>query len=308
MKHPILRALATMLLLSAAAHPVAAGEGPGTRAFEFARLPAEPAGRSLAGAHVAAVEGPASVAWNPAGLGRRPEAAVLLSHASWVAGTSWEWGALVVPLPSGGGSLALGCGVLRSGPLEGYDVDGAPAGEFTPLQLAATFGWGRRIAGPLALGVALEYAAEGESSEETQQAWAGAAGVQIDLDRLQLGCAAMHLAPKVDAGDEAFPTPASVRVGASYAIGSVLKVHAAGEKVAAQPLGGLAGVEVRVVESATLYGGLRHEPEDPETQTRVSCGIGIEVGPVRVTYGFQPDNALESTHQVSLGLPLTGGR
>ncbi len=56
--------VALFLLHSSAA--IARPGGNGTIAFEFATMAAEPVGRSLAGAHLASVVGPASLAWNPA--------------------------------------------------------------------------------------------------------------------------------------------------------------------------------------------------------------------------------------------------
>ena len=82
-------------------------------AFEFLRLSAEPIGRALAASHVASVEGPAALAWNPAGLAEGGGSAVLLAHASWAAGTVWEWGAL--SLRRGSSGFGLACGVLRAG-------------------------------------------------------------------------------------------------------------------------------------------------------------------------------------------------
>ena len=214
---PISRERITGLILGALMLALPAlAQGGGSCAYEFARLAAEPIGRTLGGAHVASVSGPEATAWNPAGLGASEGSRAVLSHATWMAETAWDWAALALDLPRLGGGLGITCGMLRSGSLAGYDAVGNPTGDFTPQQILATAGYGQALGQRLRIGLLAEVAAEGISGEGLTRVWGFGAGLQCRFGRLELGAAALHLGPAVEVGSEAFPLPRTFGCSKEY--------------------------------------------------------------------------------------------
>lgn len=285
--------------------PPAAGQEGGGRAFEFARLPAEPIGRTLGAAHVAAVIGPEAGAWNPAGLGGDVGSRALLSHATWMAETAWDWAAVLLDLPGASGGLGVTCGMLRAGALAGYDAMGNPTGDFAPQQLLASFGYGQALGEHLRIGVQAELAAEGISGNGLSRIWGFGAGAQLRLGRVELGFAALHLGPDLEIAGEAFPLPRTLRSGASLDCGHGLKLHGGAEQAAEQDVKFMAGVQWRPVGALAAFAGYR--PTDAG-EALATCGLALEIGRTCLAYGFQPETELDASHQISLSLPLSSGR
>jgi hypothetical protein len=292
-------ALALAVLALAAFAPVALADA-GIHAFEFVQLPSEPVGRSLGGAHLATVSGPEAIAWNPAGIATETSA-FALSHATWAAQTAWEWGAITLPL--GRGACALACGFFRSGELEGFTSDGAPTGGFTPTQLVATIGYGLPLGERWGAGLALEGAYESDGVGQTRRAIAVNAGLQLDLGRVALGLAALHLGPPVEADGTRFPLPATFRLGATLLASSALDLHAALEYRAQEPLAMRLGCEWTPLSALHLLAGAGIVPQsEPQTETTLQPAVGtaFDLGHARVAYGLLFDPAVETSHQLSL--------
>lgn len=292
--------LAGILVLA----PRPAAQEAGACAFEFARLAAEPIGRTLGAAHVAAVVGPEATAWNPAGLGGNGGSRALISHATWMADTAWDWGALVLDLPGAAGGLGVTFGMFRAGALSGYDALGNPTGDFAPQQLLTSFGYGQALGDRLRVGIQVELAAEGISGEGLSRVWGFGAGAQLRLGRLELGAAALHLGPDVEIADEAFALPRTLRGGASLDCGAGLKLHGGLEQAAEEEMQFMAGLEWRPVGALAAFAGCR-----PNTagEALATCGMALEIGRTCLAYGFQPRTELDASHQISLSVPLTRG-
>ncbi|MCK4303638.1 MAG: hypothetical protein KAY24_05310 [Candidatus Eisenbacteria sp.] len=280
------------------------GQAAGRCAFAFVKLPAEPVGASLAGTHLATVGGPASNAWNPAGLAMQRGCSALVSHATWVAETCWEWGALAMELPGGRGALGLSCGMLRSGGLEGYTEDGTSTGDFSPLQVHATVGYGRCVGDCWTMGFLVEAVVDGDGEHQAMTAWAGGGGIQLDLGRVSLGLAALHLAPDQKVGKERFPMPATVSVGASLRLPAGMDLHSTVEMTAAEEPRVALGAQWRPVSGMGLCAGTHWDREEAEEPVGLAVGMTVDISRVQIAYGFQPQQALEASHQISLRLPI----
>lgn len=294
-------ALCSALLAAAAAWPAEAGATEG-HAFEFLRLAAEPVGRALAGSHLASVSGPASLAWNPAGLGESAPSAVMLSHAAWTAGTAWEWGAL--NLRYGSGSLGLGCGVLRSGSLEGFDNDGRATGEFTPQQAYAAIGYGRALGTGVSAGVMAEGVLAGDGIAPSDRGWALGGGVIVHLGRADLALAALHWAPALERDGERFLVPGTLRAGASVALPGHTRVHAAAEYLSGEGASARFGAEWRATDAVAALGGATMTGTGDARELQPSAGLAIDIGRARFAYAYQPDSAIEAVHQLALTVLL----
>lgn len=302
--------LAGLIGLSTGFPPAARAEGSGgLRAYEFARLSAEPVGRSMSGAHVAAVGGPAALAWNPAGLAAPASAGAMISHASWLAGTAWQYGAVSLDLPGEGGTVGLSAGMLRIGSLPGYAADGSATGEFTPFAAVGTAGYARPLTDRWQVGVCAEFFFEGDGLESPEPAPAGGAGLQyahpLSFGRLAVGASVLHLGAERNAGEESFALPATYRAGVSLETTRGLDLHAATESTAGgeptfsfglawHPTGGLAAL-----------GGFGYDGTADEGPLTPSFGLALDVGPTQVAYSYQPTVIDEGSHQIALYIPFT---
>jgi hypothetical protein len=295
---PALHPALCFLLLAVAAIPAARADATSGHAFEFLRLAAEPVGRALSGAHLASVDGPASLAWNPAGLGETAPSAVILSHATWTAGTAWEWGAL--NLRRGSGSLGLGCGVLRSGSLEGYDSDGRSTGEFTPQQAYVTIGYGRALGPVVSAGVTAEGILAGDGVAPSDRAWALGGGVVVHLGRADLALAALHWAPALERDGESYPLPGTVGAGASVALPGHTRLHAAAEYLSGGGASARFGAEWRATDAIAALGGATLSGLGETAELQPTTGLAIDLGRVRFAYAYQPHTSIEAVHQLAL--------
>jgi hypothetical protein len=267
-------------------------------AFEFLRLSAEPVGRALAASHLASVDGPAALAWNPAGLAEGGASAVLLAHASWAAGTAWEWGAL--SLRRGSSGLGLACGVLRSGTLEGYDADGRSTGSFSPQQAYASIGYGRAIGPAVSAGLTLEGLLSGDGRDAPDRGWALGGGILVHLGRTDLALAALHWAPEFEQDGERYPLPGTLRAGASIALPGRTRLHAATDYLVGEGVSARLGGEWQATDGVAALAGARLGPAGEGVSVQPTAGFKIDHGRLCFAYGYQPAAGMEISHQLSL--------
>ena len=301
--------LAGLLCLSGAGSPASSAEGGGgVRAYEFARLSAEPVGRSVSGAHVAAVGGPEALAWNPAGLASPASAGAMISHASWLAGTAWQYGAVSVDLPGKGGTVGLSAGMLRVGSLQGYAADGSATGEFTPFAAVGTVGYARSITDRWQLGVCAEVFFEGDGVDSPEPAAAGGGGLQymhpLSFGRLAVGASVLHLGAEQTAGEESFALPATYRAGVSLETTRGIDLHAATETATGDEPSFSFGLAWRPTGGLAALGGFGYDGAADESPVTPSFGLALDVGPTQVAYSYQPTVIEEGSHQVALYVPF----
>lgn len=287
------------------AHAEGAG---GLRAYEFARLSAEPVGRSMAGAHVASVGGPQALAWNPAGLAAPTSAGAMIAHASWLAGTAWQYGAVSLELPGEGGTVGLSAGMLRIGSLQGYAADGSATGEFTPFAAVGTAGYARPLTERWQVGVCAEFFFEGDGMDSPEPAAAGGAGVQythpVSFGRLAVGGSVLHVGAERNAGEERFALPATYRAGVSLETARGIDLHVATEAASGGDPRFSLGLAWRPTGGLAALGGFGYDNGADESPLTPSFGLALDVGPTQVAYSYQPTVIDEGSHQVALYLPF----
>jgi hypothetical protein len=284
----------------AAATAVACGDA-GNHAFEFIRLPHEPVGRSLAGAHLASVGGAAALGWNPAGLAEAGRS-VALAHATWADETAWEWAALSVPV--GPGACGLSGVFFRSGALEGYTAEGVPTGDFSPTQLCASAGYGLPLRGGVSLGASLEAALENDGTGRTLRAAAVSFGAQFATDPVAFGVAALHVGPGLRVEETDYPLPTLVRAGATVRGLPGTLLHGAVDWVAGEAVGFRCGAEWSPVPQLRFLGGAGFASEASGDQIQPAAGAALDLGRTHVSYGFQSFAHVDASHQVAITLSL----
>lgn len=302
-----LGALLACLLLAVPCPAPAQGAG-GVSAYEFARLAAEPVGRALSGAHVGSVEGPAALGWNPAGLCGNAPSGALLSHASWIAGTAWQWGAVSLRLPDGAGAVGISAGMLRVGSLDGYAADGTATGSFTPYGAHGSIAYARSLGERWRLGLCGEFFLESDGTESPAQTWAGGFGLQfhqpLSFGSLAVGLAGLHLAPTATRGEEEFSLPASIKAGLSLETATGIDLHLGTETLLEGETSIAAGLAWRPLKGLAALGGFTYLDTGLDSPFSPSMGLEVEVGPTQVAYSYQLSVIDEGSHQVSLMLPF----
>jgi hypothetical protein len=292
--------LAAAILLAPWGGRAVAGEG---HAFGYLEIPPEPVGRSLGGAHLAAVSGPAALAWNPAGLGAAPGGGLLLSHATWTAGTCWEWGGALLPL--GGGGLGASIGLFRPGELEGYDALGNATGGFSPLQALAALAYGRPVSRALRVGFEVELLFERDGLGSERHAWAGGGGAQFDAGRWHFALTARHLGPALQTDEGRYPLPAFTAAGFSFDAARRLRLHLAAARRGGTGPDLRLGAEWAASDALAAYCGAQRRTTAVGGELRATAGLAVDLGRTVLAYGYQPAQQLEASHQISLSLDFT---
>ncbi len=308
LKHVLTLAVIFLAATAACRGPARAEGTGGLHACDFAQLAAEPYGRSLGGAHVAVAGGPAALAWNPAGLAAPSSAGAMIAHASWMAGTAWQYGAVSLEMPGQAGTLGLSAGMLRIGSLPSYDAGGGATGEFSPFAAVGSLGYARLFGEHWQIGVCAEFFLEGDGAESPRQAQAGGVGIQylhpFDFGRFAVGASALHMGASLEAGDETYRLPETYRVGLSLESHRGIDLHLAWEAVRDAHPGFSCGLSWRPTAGLAALGGLVHEQGYDESLLTPSLGLALDVGPTQVVYSYQPTVLDAGSHQVALYVPF----
>lgn len=220
MKNP--RSLASITLLSAALLAGAgrcadAAGGPGTSGAQFLKI--GPSARLAALADSgAALAGDAYAAhYNPAGLALVKKPSMAASHASYVLGAGYRYGAAALPLAAGG---ALAFSVANLG-LEGLerrveDTD-LPAGYFDSSNFAYSLAYGGAVTERLSAGLAVKRVSV-IIDEVSGGATALDAGLRYETDALEglpfyAALSLRNFGGKLKLGQGEDPLPAAVALG-----------------------------------------------------------------------------------------------
>jgi len=263
---------------------------------------------ALGMAYVGVADDVSALFWNPAGLSSLTRAEVTASHRSWISDSFQD--SVVVGAPMGdAGGLALSFHYVDYGSFEGRDLGGFPAAPYSAQQGKVGAGWGRKVLGDLAVGVALNGVMQNLAGQteflvggdlglllRTQDGW----GVGVSVENLGLGEKSSELA-------------SSLRLGASKkwkdAKGTSLLAALGG----AFQWEGYAALQVGVEGSYESLFFLR-AGYDLQLQNTgltglqgLTAGAGLFLEPLRLDYAFVPYGDLGSTHLLTLGYSFGPG-
>lgn len=308
---PGTRVAGLLLLLSGLTAVARASEFTGQRTFGAATtrgaylargMGARPA--ALGSAFTAVSDDASAMAWNPAGLGQMSSLSVVAQHDLATEGISIS--SLSAAMPLGESVAAFSVAMVSYGTLEYRDATGAPAGEGSLTDGAATQGWGFR--NPAWLG-GLGWS--GVAVEVVQEAWATAllgvsAGTLVPLDGgWTFGASVLHLGPRVDG----MSLPRAFRLGSAYHTGPVNGVVDLSYGLADHLMTLGAGVEWRPLPWAFARAGWRQEGRGQGLagSRGVTAGFGARFERIGVDYAYQPFGDLATMHRISLEYRLPGG-
>jgi imidazoleglycerol phosphate dehydratase HisB len=206
-------ALAALVSLGAGRALASTGEA----GFAFLKIGVGARAMGLGSAYVAVADDPTALYWNPAGLAASHEGVnVTAMHNEWIADFRQEYAAATVP--AGPGTLGASfTGFYMADELERRDDTGTLTGHFGFNDVAATVGYGLKVAKGADAGLAVRYVRE-MIAEESATSFAFDFGGRYKLSDtgLSLGAAVQNVGGDAKFVAESFPIPLTTRLGAAY--------------------------------------------------------------------------------------------
>lgn len=134
----------------------------GTAAAPFLRIPVGARGAALGGAFVAQAEDATAMFWNPAGLARMDNFALMVDHSNWLPGIDFDYFAAIVPMAQFGtigfNVTSLGADDMILTTVE--DPDGIEEATFSAGSIAFGVTYARNLTDRFAIGANFKFAQE----------------------------------------------------------------------------------------------------------------------------------------------------
>ncbi len=282
----------------------------GQAGLSFLKLGTSARGIAMADAMAASVRGPASLAYNPAGLAFRDSAVsteLMFTHREWIADTRIEFLAGSVPVSN---DQAIGLSITSTTvpDIELRTQPGDPEGTFTARNFAAVGSYARAFGEDIVMGISLKFLYEKILIDE-------ASGYGIDLgiqvatpvEHLKAGASIANLGSMNSLRNEATKLPAMLRAGPAYSLtfgdGAAVALMAADllyvfpEKRAYVNRGG----EVEFEKTVAVRGGYQFGSEG----RGLTAGLGFRYGIARLDYAYAKlSEDLGDAHSFTVGLTL----
>lgn len=269
--------------------------------------------RSLAmgGTQAAWAQGAEAIFSNPAGLacleGRRGPAELSLAYGRLLESVYSGAASYARPL---GAESAVGFGVLyfTQAPQTAYSTTGDSTGEFTPYDLAAALGYGRR-SGRIRMGASLKLI---RSSLADVSGATAAADVSVQVlhaarvgdTPVDIGAGLSNLGPGLRLGENTAPLPLHLRAGmlwhASEAAGAALDLNLPVDHDPYVSLGFEREFKRDSLRAALRLGYNQAYARDVEGLAGVTAGAGVDTGGFRLDYAWVPFGELGMTNRFSL--------
>lgn len=292
----------TILLFTCLAFCPAFANAADTSALTSLRLPVGARAVAMGEAMSAAAADATALYWNPALLAQANGNSVALMHAAYLAGTSYDFGAVNFRKNKFG--LAIGVQKFASGDMTGYDDTGTEVGTFSHSDLAIMLGLGYEFLPGYAAGVTPKYVHSSLVSDA--ETWAVDIGFATPYynDRVKFAAVLANWGGKIhyDRADEDLPR--ILRLGAACKVTPKLVATAeaglpkAGTKYVA---GGLEYNEV--IDKVRLAGRAGYNSRtagDVPGFNGLSAGVGIGFGQVTADYALTFFGELGTAHRFSL--------
>jgi hypothetical protein len=108
-------------------------------------------------------------------------------------------------------------------------------------------------------------------------------------------------------GGESYPLPGTLRAGASFTLPGRTRLHTAAEWVAGEGVTARVGAEWQATEGVAALAGACLTP-GTDAALQPTAGLAVDLGRLRVAYGYQPAASLDASHQLSLTVLLGASR
>lgn len=282
----------------------------GQAGLSFLKLGTSARGIAMADAMTASVSGPASLAYNPAGLAGGDSAIsteLMFTHREWISDTRIEFLAGSISVS---GDQAVGLSIISTTvpQIEIRTQPGDPEGTFTARNFAAIGSYARAFGDGIVGGISLKFLYEKILIDE-------ASGYGLDLgiqfatpvEHLRAGVSIANLGSMNSLRNESTKLPAMLRLGPAYSMtfggGTAAALMAADllyvfpEKRAYVNW----GAEVNFVETVAVRGGYQFGSEG----RGLTAGLGFRYGIARLDYAYAKlSEDLGDAHSFTVALTL----
>lgn len=313
--------LSLLALLALLALPASAGFFPdspfsdragGTTGASFLKAPPSARADSLGEAYIAGIEGAEAIFRNPAGMAvlqEKVRADVTSGYSALL--DSAYLGSVGFAMPVGGlGTFGTGLTYASHGSHQGYNTLGDPTSDFTPNDIALSFGYARQLS-TLRLGSALKVVRT-SIADASGTTFALDAGVQwigalsTAEGPIDFGAAIQNLGPAMSIGSGSDPLPFRLQMGARWHLSERLAGVLDGILPVDQDPSAALGIEGRFRLGEKLSAGLRGGYNVARTRgvdglAGMAAGVGIEFNSFRFDYAWVPFGDLGMSNRVTFG-------
>jgi len=265
-------------------------------AFVAVGMGARPVG--MGEAFTAVADDASAVTWNPGGLGQMREIRAVATHD--LAGEGIGLGGVAAAVPLGPGAIGVGCTVLFFGAYSVRAEDGADLGTENVTDVAATVAYGLPNPGWLGgrggTGLGVEVVKETLSGTLVG---VNAGGIFPIGSLVTVGWSAQH----IGAAQDGFALPATVKAGAAFLVGGVLRVCAdAGYRLVSRKPLLAGGAEFRLRRFFVVRAGYKWQGAETGLAglTGVTAGMGIRLSNLGLDYAYQPFGDLTTSHRLAV--------
>lgn len=278
----------------------------GEAGFAFLKLGVGARAMGMGSAYVAVADDPTALHWNPAGLASFHQGVqVTAMHNEWIEDFRQEY--VAAALPAGPGTLGASFTGFYTSELERRDDTGVLIGHFGYNDIAATLGYGAKLAAGADGGLAVRYVRESIAEESASSIAFDAGGrYRVGTSGLSLGAAVQNVGGQAKFVDESFPLPLTIRAGAAYGR-PLAKLQGTGllsteyRKARGEDGRFHIGGEFAYHEWLAFRAGAKFGYDDQD----MSFGLGITRGKIRFDYALLPIGAnLGSSHLFSVSAKL----
>ena len=278
----------------------------GEAGFVFLKIGVGARAMGMGSAYVAVADDPTALHWNPAGLASSREGIRLTAmHNEWIDDFRQEY--VAVSGPVGPGTAGASFTGFYTSELERRDETGTLTGHFGYNDIAATIGYGLRVAPGADAGLAIRYIREMIADENASTVAFDLGGkFAVRKTGLVFGAAVQNVGGEASFDQESFPIPLTIRGGASYrrAIASIqgsalltTEYRKARGEDGRFHLGG----EYSYRDWLSFRAGAKFGYDEEN----VSFGLGVARGPIHFDYALLPVSSnLGSSHLFSLSAKL----
>lgn len=287
-----------------------ANSNAGTSAAQFLKLGAGAGAAGMAEAQTAAADDVYAAYYNPAGLALLERPMMGATHAQYLQGSRYQYGALALPLGEGSRNI-LGLSIANLGISDmerrTQDTD-LPVGYFEAANFAYALTYARRMNDRLSLGATGKLVSV-KIDDVSGSAFAADIGARYRLDGglrfpVDIALVARNLGSGLKLGSEKDPLPSSFVLGGSARPHKDLLVALDFIEYRDADLIVAAGGEYRRAISGKLQGLLRagysNRYKDVEGATGVTFGAGLSFPGLAFDFAWVPFGDLGNTFRYSL--------
>lgn len=286
--------------------------GVGTTAAQFLKLSATARGSAMGEAMTAIADDSSALFWNPAGLINVTSRTVVFTHASYLAGSYYDYAAYGQDFGDMG-AFGVGVQYMNHGGITQTDASGVDVGNFNPYDIALSLGFASYISGfnkypeeRFVLGVAAKIVScKITGQDSTISADAGILSPWYLGNRLRLGVAASNIIGGLQFEDDTYRLPFNAKFGMRL---RVTKIWDFTTDIAA-PIDNYpyfaAGTEMRIPVLEKLRMDLRagfntRAMNDYSGFRNISFGMGLAGTLFSFDYSLSPFGEIGDAHRFTL--------